>query len=54
MSETVVGVGGCDLIEDGLHGSPELVSGSAPQPTQQLLDLAEDHLDRVQIRRIRR
>jgi len=49
MSEAVNRVARGDLIQDGLHGGPQRINGPAGQASQQLLDLAEDHLDRVQV-----
>ena len=49
MTEAVGSIGGCDRIEHGLHGLPKSGLGAASQGAEQLLDLAEDHLDRIQI-----
>lgn len=52
MSQTVYCVGRRHLIEDALHGVPECFLRSGGQASQQLLDLAEDHLDGIQIRAV--
>ena len=41
MSEAVAGVGGGDLVEDGLHRFPQGVAGAAGQRSQQVFDLGE-------------
>lgn len=54
MSEAVGGVGGCDGVEGALHGLPQRILCAQGQRAKPLLDLGEDHLDRVEVRRIRR
>ena len=42
-----------DRIEHGLHASPQRVARTARQASKLLLDLAEDHLDRIEVRAVR-
>ena len=49
MLEAVDGVRGCDGVEDGLHGVPEVLAGAGGQAAEQLLDLAEHRLDPLAI-----
>ena len=53
MPKAVGGLGRGDGVKHGLHGLPERGSGAALECAEQLLDLAEDHFDRIQIGAIR-
>ena len=54
MTEAVGGVGGRYGVEHSLHGLPEDIPGARLERSKQLLDLAENEFDRIEVGAVRR